>query len=321
MSYTLRDVVARFATQNPAVADSLMKKSGILETATFQTASHNVYHQGLKVNSDPTGSFIPAGGSVTAGASNDDIIKQDLFLCRSRQDVPIELANSYPGGKQKFFDDKWLSFIRGISQTAARQIIYGNTGLYDSSVSGFKGLHQIAKENGKVIQQGGTSAHRTTIFAVRWEPDLCSLIVNGNHIESGELVQVTKISNLEPKGIVTNATTGAEKYVYQVLYDLYLSLWAADSMNVAAYTQIQDDTSKKPLAGKMDLLLDMVKADPANTFLYGNRTSRRLLYELKDSKMQIMPSDSNYRTQIELWNGIPFYLEENIISVETSALD
>lgn len=317
---TLRKLVTGFAAQDPAIIDSLVNASGILQTAIAQPASHNAWHMGKKVSSLPSGTFINPGGSVTDSTVDDEIVQTDLKLMRAVQSEPKEIVESYPGGMSAFFKNQSPAFIEGLGQTASKQLIYGIDSTF-GNVSGFRGLHQIARDNSKVIQAGGATGSRTTIFAVRWKQDVCSILFNGQMMSAGEFIKFMYLNNAQPVTEVTNTTTGAKKLVYQGVYEAYMSLLALDSKNVAAYTQIQDATDDRPTATNMDLLLDYVNADPTNTFLYANRTGRRLLWMLNDSKMQTMPAGNAYDTRIEIWNGIPVILEENILSTETTVLD
>lgn len=317
---TLRTLVTGFAAQDPAVMDSLVNASGILQTALAQPASHNAWHVGKKVSALPSGTFINPGGSVTDQTVEDTIVQTDLKLMRAMVTEPIEIVDSYPGGKEAYFRNQSPAFMEGLGQTIAKQIIYGTDATFGAA-AGFRGFHQIAKDNSKVIQAGGTTGSRTSIFAVRWKEGVCSILVNGQHMSMGQFINFMYLNNAQPIAEVTNTTTGAKKIVYQGIYDAYMALLALDSKNIAAYTQIQDDTGDRPTSANLDLLLDYVNADPTNTFLYANRTARRMLWMLKDTKMQTVAGDNSYRTAFEMWNGIPVILDENISSVETTVLD
>lgn len=317
---TLRKVITGFSAQDPAVIDSLLNASGILDTALFEGASHNAWDVGKKVSSLPSGSFIQPGGSTTDQTVDDEIVQTDLKLMRSIQSEPIEIVNSYPGGKEAFFRNQSPAFLEGLGQTLAKQAIYGVNSTFGDE-SGFDGFHQIARRNGKVIQANGASGSRTTIFAVRWRPGVCSMLFNPNHMAAGEFIKFSYVNGGEPVMEVTNTTTAAKKLVYQGFYDSYSALKALDSKNIAAYTQIQDADNGRPTSDNMDLLLDYVNADPTNTFLYCNRTGRRMLNKLKDGKLEMIPAGNNYDRRVEAWNGIPIVLDENILSTETSVLD
>ena len=314
---TLREVVNAFQAQDPAIIDSLIKASGVLQTALFQPASHNVYHMSKKVNALPSGTFIAPGGSVTDSTVDTDIIQTNLQLARIIQSEPKELVDSYPNGKKAYFQAISQAVYEGLGQTIAKQLIYGTTSLGD--VSGFKGFHQIAKTNSKVIQASGASGSSTSIIAVRWKRDLCSILFNPGLLTQGKFVEISVLHGGKPTTEVTNTTTGAKKLVYQVAYDSYLSLLAPDSKNVAAYTQL--DSTHKPTAANTDKLVDYVNGSSADTFLYVSRTGRRYLWELKNSKMQTFTTDNNYNDTIELWNGIPVILDESILDTETDVID
>jgi len=48
---------------------------------------------------------------------------------------------------------------------------------------------------------------------------------------------------------------------------------------------------------------------------------RRLVKQIKNTKLEITPSDTDYNTVVSSWDNIPIVLDEMIVSTETTALD
>jgi hypothetical protein len=49
-----------------------------------------------------------------------------------------------------------------------------------------------------------------------------------------------------------------------------------------------------------------------------NRTQKRLVRELKDSKFEMGALDKNYDIRVDYWNGVPIIIDENIVNTEST---
>lgn len=327
---TLRRVVTEQALDSEAIMKNLVKESGILMTAEAQASTHGHFHKYKRVSALPTFSVYAAGGSLTDQTVDDEVYQLDLKNIGAIQSEPKEVAETFPGGPGPFFEKQMPAFIEGWGQQASKSVIYGTSATLGDTNS-FKGffqyVHQTVRTDGmnsnvNYIRETGTSASTTSIFAVTWDAKTCALLYDEQATRNqGQFLEVLELNEGQPVTEVTNTTTGAKKVVYQVLYTARIALWTASFKDIAAYTRIQDDTNDRPTAANMDLLLDLVRADSTRTVLYMNRTSRRLLGTLKDSKLQTFVGDKEYNTIVEAWNGIPIQLDENILDTETTAAE
>lgn len=318
---TLREVLMKYKVMEPALIDNLEKESGFLRTAAAFKSSHGTYHKYKEYNELPTFSVVAPGASSVGTSASSDVKQTDLKIIRAIQDEPADIVDTYPNGKAAYFDDQLPAFLEGFGQALSKAVFYGTNSTFGYS-AGFKGFHQYAKAYGNVVQMAGATGSRTSIFAVKFKQGVSGLLLN-SEVMNGER-QFLNIDVMNGGNAVmntTDTTKNAKQKVYQVDYSSSIGLLSASSYDVAAITQIQDDTNDKPTASGMDQILDMVKADSTNTVIYCNRTARRLLYELKNGKMEMIPGDGEYRTQIEGWNGIPLVLDENIFDTETTVLD
>ncbi len=298
-----------------SIIDSLVNESGLLRTMPFQKASHGLFHK-YKVKTElPSGGFRNVNGSITPHSTNEEVKQIDLKILTDIQQEDKAICEAYPGGVKKYFADELPAFVEGLGQTAAKQFIYGTD--HVGSEDGFKGLRQYAQQFGNEIKLGGSTGNSTSILVVRWKKGVCSGLYNEQAFSRGQLITIKPMNNGNPVMLPSDAATGSMKPVYQALYESYLGLLVADKKCTGMISEICEAESKKPTSGQIDQLIDLVNGSANDTFIYLNRASRRLLWELKNSKMQTAPSDRNYSTSIELWNGIPLVLEENITSNET----
>lgn len=315
---TLRRLVTEYGGTGEAVIDHLIKYSGILKTANVIPSTHGTFHKYKTISALPTGSFRSLNGGYTDQTINEEVKQRDLKLVGAVQSEDKALCEEI--GVAKYFMDNRPIFMEGLGQTIVKQILYGTDSTF-GNVTGFTGLHQIAKANSKVIQATGTTGSRTTIFAVRYHKE-SGLLVNGKILNNlSELIVQTVLNNGQPVLEVVNTTTGEKKPVYQVLYEAQLAWQSASVYDVAAYTQLADATDKRPTAANIDKLVDYVRGSSSDTFLYANRDAIRMIGMLKDSKLQLGSMDNDYQTKIDFWNTIPLVIEDNISSVETTVLD
>jgi len=318
---TLVDAILSYNGYDPKLYESLRSKHGILETAYAGGANAQIKQVGEKFVDIATGSWVSPGGTIIPANISSQVVQQDLFLMKYLQAIPADIAKSYLGGLAKLYDDKFPGVLQGISDTFANAAVYGNDPTF-GNVAAPKGFHQYAKEAGNLIQATGTSGKRTSIFAVRWEPDVCGIAYNPVMAANGDFIESVPLFNGNtPQAIVKNTTTMAQRSEYQFEHSVYASLYCFDTKNIAAYTQIEDATGKYPTSDNLSYLLDMVKAEVGNTFLYVSRTGKRTMDKLKDGKLQMTPGDMEYNRQIGYFDSIPIILDEAILSNETTALD
>ena len=318
---TLREVLMKNKVMDPALIDNLSKESGFLRTAFAFKSSNGYIHKYKLYNALPTFGIV-SPGSASAGTTATSNVKQlDLKICRSIQDEPADIVDTYPDGRSAYFDDQLPAYLESYGQAVSKGVFYGYNSTFGYS-EGFKGLHQMAKEYGNVTQMVGTTGSRTSIFAVSFKPSVCGLVVNSEVIKgTAPFLNIDVMNGGNPVMNTYNTTTMTKQKVYQIDYYSWLAFLSASSYDVSAITQIQDDTNDKPTSAGMDTMLDQVRAEAGKTIIYCNRTARRLLYELKNSKMQTIPGDKDFNNVLETWNGIPLVLDENILDTETTVLD
>jgi len=314
---TVRDIIQAKNAKDELIMSHLKKTSGILATAQARLANDGIKHIYQKLASLPSLSSTLLDGSVAPTTTQKDNYSVNLSLLQSFMSEANVLEN-YPGGPRAFFIEQMAIYNESFFQDGANSIIYGNDSTFgDTTYS--SGFHQYAKAYGNVIQAGGDTGSRTSIFAVNWSRH-CTTLYNPNDINEGRVLNFDTFDG-KPVMDKKNTTTGASRKDYQMQAQGYLGFVSATKYDVAAYTQIQDAADDRPTATNLDQLLDYVKADPTTTFLYMSRTGKRLVEMLADGKYQRGSMDNNYNTRLDYWNGIPIAIDDNISDAETTVLD
>ena len=318
----IRKLAEQWGAAGVAEMDSLTKASGILQVAEAIPASHDMYHKHKKLDALPTFSVTDAAGSLGDVTTNNNIYQTDLKYIKAHESEPADIVDHWNGGPPAYFNDQRPAFLESFGQTASKTIIYGNNATF-GDVGGMIGWHQMAKAYGNEIDAGGDSGSTTTIFAVKFRQGSngCGILYDSKVNGPGQFM-TSDVKNGGKSILETTNTTGRLKQeVYQVVHKGILGFLSTSSYDVARIHSIQYATDDTPTADEMQQLIDMVRGESGNTFLFMNRLGRRSINKLKNDDLIANISDKEYNTIIETYNGIRIVLDENILSTETSALD
>lgn len=320
---TIRDLVVGLNPNMKDVVSHLVKKSGFMKVAQAIEANMNIEHEYRRILAVPTFTVGSLDQTLVPSTITRASEKISLAAIDATEEVNFRIGENWAGGQgvKRYFSDNYMAFIEGWSQAAMKQVIYGIDDTFGNP-SGFLGLHQLAKQYGNVKQMGGTTGSRSSIFAVKFAPENCGILINPADVKAGTLIKTIPVNDGKPYKVVRNTTTNAQDTVYGVDFRSMLAFLSTSSYDVAAMTQIQDDTGDKPTSSALEEIIDMVQGDAdGSTFLFMNRNTYRLVKQLKETKLEMGVFDMNYQTKIDYWNGIPIVIEDNILSTETTVLD
>lgn len=298
----LQNLAAQWAVpDDPTIIVDLIKRSGILQTALVLPSSHGNKHKYKYFNSLPSSAFRALGAGIVPSAISQNTAAIDLWDVSALAQEDATEIEAYPGGKAGWVKANMGAFIEGMGQTIAKQIIYGTDPTFGGT-NGFLGLHQYAKANGKVTEQkAGTTASRTSIFAVRWDAtNGASLRVNAG--TTGNLLKVNDITPVKPALVVTSTTTNAQLPVFSWWLNAYMSLVIPAATACAAITQI--DSTHIPTADNMNELLDAVDAGSGQTYIYANSFGARMISTLKSGKLSLYNESTTYNDYVA--TGVAF---------------
>ena len=316
---TLRKLVTEYGAPGIVpIMEHLENDSGFLRVAQAIPANGNWYHKYKKVSALPEFSFVNIGGSQTDTTVDDELVQIDLKTLGTIQSEPVGVCENWPTGVSGYFKEHRPVYAEAFGQKVSKSVFYGTNSVF-GDVSGFRGIHEIAKAYGNVIQRGGTTGSRVSIIAVKFNPISCGLLFNPKYAGEGFL-QIQTLNDGKPIAEVTNTTNGAKKLVYQAVYQGSLAFLSSSSYDVAAMTQI--DSTHLPTAPLLDELVDKVRGSAdGRTILFCNRVARRHIRTLKTTALEMGPMDKDYNIQVDRWNGVPIVLDDNLSTAETTAID
>lgn len=324
MARTLRDfLVEQSINGYTPIMDDVEKKSGILLSMPLIPANHTKYHLYMKSGTLPSGTIRPIGGSVTPSAVNNTLGQADLFNFTILQQDDEDLVYSLGGGRsdaavRQYFNDRYAQYLEGMIQTISKQLIYGDNSTFGND-QGWKGLHQYAKAASLVTQLSGTTASRTSIFFVRWNPGFCTGVVNPAVMDGSVPFMTSSMPARMYK--VTNTTTSAQQPVWSVEHVSQMGLMVSSTVSVSAITQI--DSTHIPTTAQVITALRQIHSlrDLSNTYVYCNEVGYGYLNTLKEAKFYTGTADKDYNTMLEFFDRAKIEVDENILSTETTALD
>lgn len=324
-SATLQNLAVEWGVQDaPAIIASLVKSTGILQTATVGIANYGNKHKYKRFNTLPAGTFRTFGTGIVPVSLSKDMESLDLWEVSSLMQGDAGEVDAHPGGMQGWFDANINAVLAGLGQSISKQIVYGTelqTGsTYYASQNGFLGLAQYNVANGQFTEIDTDNTYtgaQTSIHVVRWDLDTGASIrvypqSNGNLITTEFLGKSL---------VVTSTTTNAQQPVYSWLIKAYMTLVVPDS--TAAFMVCGfDNTHDNPTAPQLDNAIDQVMAGGAgNIYMYANLKGMAAIRALKYAKGQVsLASAGGVNNIVTDWNGIPVVLDTNITSAEYAAL-
>jgi len=318
---TLRALAAQWALEGDASMDHLTVNSGFLQVAEAIPASHKALHKYKKLNALPSFTVSNPGGSRGDTTTDDNVFDNHLKIVAANESEPADILEDWDGGASAYFAAQRPSYLEAFGQAVSNIMFYGDNATF-GNVTGFRGLHQIAKANSKVTQCGGASGSRNTIFAVKFRSGSngCGVLYDNAITGGGDIMESEVLNGGQKVLEVTNTTGNQKKEVYQVVHKGKMSFLSTSVYDVAALTQIENAATDLPTADRIDTILDAVRAS-GNTFLFMNRATRRMVNALNASALSTDPGTTDFYSWLTSWNGIPIIIDDNLLSTETTALD
>lgn len=319
---TLRALAVKQGWANAPSIDSLTVKSGLLTAGGAIAASHLYKHKHKRLDALPALTWRDAGGSQGNVTTNSNLFETQLKIVGGLQSEPADITTDWPGGADAYFAEQKPSWQEAFGQAASVGLIYGTDSTHGDAKAPV-GIHQYAVAADNTIQnsQAGDTGSTTSIIAIKFRPgiDGCGILYDPQVTAAGNLM-TSEVLNGGNKVAMTISTTGpTAQLVYQVEHTGKLAFLTTSTKDIAIYNRIQDASSERPTAAKMDELIDAVEFDE-RTVLFMNSTTRRMLNLLNDSKLNTTPITTDYYSFQTSWNGVPIMIDNNILSTEANTL-
>ena len=149
------------------IAEVLQEQNEILQDAVWYEANDTFSNVTTRRSQEPSGSFRKLNEGVGHESSKTTTVIDTVAILETRAETDIEVINAFPD-PMRARNDENISFIQGLSKTAATKMIYGNSATTPEEFTGLAPRMDTLAATKNVIGAGGTGSDTTSVFVVDW---------------------------------------------------------------------------------------------------------------------------------------------------------
>ena len=303
--------------QDPGIRtliENLIKASPILGHAAVIPASHADVHKFKHWTALPDVASRTFGAGFTVSQPTKEVSQLDLHqLGVVHEEDARTVESSTYFNSMDFFDEYAPTYFAALGQGIATAIYTGGS---DDDVT-WNSLDYYATLYSNEVDAAGAggSTDRTSIYVVKWDGNATGIVFNPSAV-----TDFSTMVRVQPQNVVNGVMTSrlkdnadsTKRPVYEVSYDTIFNLLSNSQFNIAKVKNVRDNATGYPTMQMLLEAIDMAKGTPGNTYIYTSRLGRRLIARLKDAKLQMMTTDTNYAVSTFAIDGIPVFADENI---------
>lgn len=314
MAKTLLDILVTYNQnlERPIIDESLIKRSGLAQILPFVPSNKGRKHEYVKYITEPTPSHGNINSGVSGGEANftvDSIALDELEVLQEYTEKFIS-ENGWD-----IFDLEEEVFANALIKTAIDGLYRGSDA---SALINFLGLKQIAARDSLVTSVAtSTPANNThALFAIKVNDRLTGvynpLAIGGPSGNAMTGVIGRSPYNGDGRYTKTNISTAKTTMMRAVLHSMQYGLLAKTTGNVAMLNGIS--STKKPSVTEMNALLADVKArlGDGTVYITGNLEVLGYVDELKTTALSMAPSDTAYRTWLQMYDSATIIPDETL---------
>lgn len=289
----------RNATKQPGIVDNLTEEAPVLAMVPMRPSTHPFQNVFEKIVSIDAAEIVDLDDELPDVNVTSQLEKENLSTIAGTMFVGYDKAREM-GGAENYFMGKLPMILRQTGANTENSIIYNK-------------MRQFAIDNGNVIDKLGAANTNYSIIAVKWaQPDITGLF-NPNGPGDGKILEMIPLNGGNPYKQTFTYGDGSTKTITGFGMDIktHFGLQLANDRYVGAIVNI--DTAAVPTENDINLLLESVRANPANTFLYMHPTMKTKLQVYKDNHLQMGPFDADHNTLFMQWDGINIITSYNML--------
>lgn len=297
------------------IAEVLDQTNDMLSDAFWAQANDSTTHTYTRRTQNPSGSYKKINKGIAVEASLTQQIREPMSEIQGLSQIDEDEYSKAPDGPM-FRMDEDRSFIEGLSQTAAQDLIYGNNNTDPEKLLGlanrsdWNGLATPTRPN--VIGAGGTGDDTTSLWIIQWADRYVSLRYPRN-MEIG--------LKWDDKGVLPVIDSDDNTYfAYTSKFGILLCLVIKDIRCVQRIANIETAGSSNTLDDD-DIVAALNKMPQlgAGAIIYVNRVTKTQLDIIgKDQGNINYTPDQFGGVQNMFYRGIPVHLNEQILNTESA---
>lgn len=304
-----RDIALQMSPKQPQMVDQITEEAPILDMLPMQEASHGLFNVYEEIKSIDGGGLVDMDDQLPEVDASMELKQIDLSILGGVMYVGEDKAKRYAGGgdagvgAQRYFASKMPWILRETGMAAERSILYNSLRAKAIASGG---------ASGQLIDSGGTGAINYSILAVKWVPGETTGLYDPAGFGRKTLMDIKALNGgaLFERAVTRADTTVRSVLSYGMRMKSYFGIQLANARYVAAIVNI-DLTyanglyTSLPSEKMIDDILDAVRANPGNTFLYMHNKVLTALQDYKAASLMVDINVSDMDRRFRAWNGIP----------------
>ena len=224
---TSLEVAKRTQGINPdcrMIIEELVQHNELLWDAPLKEANEGTVHSTLVRTVLPHGEHRGYNQGVGKASSQTKTIKDVISNIEIFSEVDAQMVDESPHPNDVLMGEQ-VSFIEGLSQDMAEDLMYGNHDADERYTNGFAHRYNSLSQSKNVVSLGGTGNALTSIYLIKWATDKAHLIYPRGSKNLG--VQVENLGK-----VVAKDSNNKEFLAYKTHYRVAQGLAVRNSKSV-----------------------------------------------------------------------------------------
>lgn len=303
---TLHDLAVCYAETQANIVDGLTEDTPILEVVKWKPTNKGLENVVPVLTEIEGPAFVDMEGSLPFVTASRDLRVFNVIKWGATDEVTKDAAMKL-GGAAKYFSDNFNPIMRKASVDLEKKLIYNywlRAATYCNN-----------KLNKRTLVDAGDPNGGHFLMAIHFDEQYNVGLYDPQQYSAGNFFTITY-----PYGGKLHILHGAGKeqiYGFSILYECLIGYQIVEDMAdrcIAAIVNIDIDNDKHlPTETMVDDLLDQVRAQPKNTYLFCTpRVVSHCLKGFKKDRVQMSSSETDIKTQVLSWDGIPIIPSYNL---------
>lgn len=318
-AYTLADLKQQIGSDGNLMSIiETLQDNELMMDAKFIEANDTFSNRTLQRTSYPAGQWRQLNSGVSAESGNTTPITDTIGMLESRSVIDATLVSAAPNPAE-YRSRMAMSFVRGLSDTLATCLFYGNTNADPEKFMGLAPRLGALSATTNVIGAGGSGSDTTSVYIVQWGVDKVFFFYpKGSKIG----LKHTQITPMEKPEYEVDPNSTAKAYLaHKDHFAWHVGLQVANPRCIARYANIKATVNVFNEDEVIRLLNRMWQRGKGATIYVSPDIKSQMEIALKDKNNVLYSASAGEGLAGEAvlrFRGCPVRAMENIVFTETS---
>lgn len=292
---TLHEIALQYADRQPGMVDSLTEESPVLDTFKWIPASHKMWNVAERLTNIDGPAFTELDAPLPLMDTSSDLVSTSLNVMGGIMEVPTDRAIKF-GGAVKYFADRQDRLLKDAgmkTEVAICQNVFLRGAVHADNI----------------LDCGAPDGGWFLLF-VRYD-DLANVgLYDPDQFDQGRLLNITALHGGNEDYLKGPGYEGVLGYA--VAYRGHFG-WQLLTPERCVGAMVNIDRDHAPTPDQIDNMLADIRATAGTTHIFcGPRAKIFAINKYKDELVRYVPADTEVKTSIDIWNGIPVIQSHNL---------